>query len=239
MTDDKHQKQVDELIKHDRRITRKQTAGRLGMSKERVGYIIGLLGYTKVCSRWVLCMLTPEKETKSVEMCEELLKCYCEEGHQFLLNIVTGDESWIHHFDPEEKRQSMQYRHTSSPCPKKFKTVPSGGKILLTVFWDSQRVYMTEFLEAGNTVNSARYIETIKNLRRRVCQVRRSTSLILLLHDNARPHTARAKNDALETLKVGVLSHLPYSPDLVPSDFHFFPHLKRDLKGTHFTSDDE
>ena len=29
-------------------------------------------------------------------------------------------------------------------------------------FWDSQRVYMTEFLEAGNTVNSAQYIETIK-----------------------------------------------------------------------------
>jgi len=26
---------------------------------------------------------------------------------------------------------------------------------------------------------------------------------------------------------------------LAPSDFHFFPHLKRDLKGTHFTSDDE
>jgi hypothetical protein len=50
VTDDKHQKQVDELIKHDCRITQKQTAGRLGMSKERVGYIIGLLGYTKVCS---------------------------------------------------------------------------------------------------------------------------------------------------------------------------------------------
>ena len=34
-----------------------------------------------------------------------------EEGDQFLFNIVTGDESWIHHFDPEEKRMSMQYRH--------------------------------------------------------------------------------------------------------------------------------
>jgi len=45
---------------------------------------------------------------------------------------------------------------------RKIKTMPSAGKILLTVFWDSQRVYMTEFLEAGNTVNSARYIETIK-----------------------------------------------------------------------------
>jgi transposase len=61
----------------------------------------------------------------------------------------------------------------------------------------------------------------------------------LLLQDNAKPHTARATIDALETLKFEVLSHLPYSPDLAPSDFHFFPHLKRDLKGIHFTSDDE
>ena len=46
------------------------------------------------------------------------------------------------------------------------------GKILLTVFWDSQRVYTTKFLEAGKTVNSARYIETIKSLRRRASRVR-------------------------------------------------------------------
>jgi len=98
---------------------------------------------------------------------------------------------------------------------------------------------MIEFLEAGNTVNSARYIETIKNLRRRVCLVRRSTSPILLLHNNARPHTARAMIDTVGTLKFEILSHSPYNPDLAPSDFHFFPHLKWDLKGTHFTSDDE
>jgi histone-lysine N-methyltransferase SETMAR len=61
----------------------------------------------------------------------------------------------------------------------------------------------------------------------------------LLLHANAIPHTACATIDALETLKSEVPSHLPYSPDLAPSDFQFFPHLKRNLKGTHFTSDDE
>jgi transposase len=61
----------------------------------------------------------------------------------------------------------------------------------------------------------------------------------LLLHDNARPHTAYATIEALETLKFEVLSRPPYSPDLAPSDFHFFPHLKRALKGTHFTSDNE
>ena len=92
VTDDKHQKQVDELIKHDRRITQKQIEGRLGMSKERVGYIIGLLGYTKFYSLWVPRMLTPENKQNRVEICEELLKRYREEGDQFLLNTVTGDE---------------------------------------------------------------------------------------------------------------------------------------------------
>jgi hypothetical protein len=91
------------------------------MSKEKVGYIIGLLGYTKVSSRWVPRMLTPEKKQERVEICEELLKRYREEGDRFLLNIVTGDESWIHHFDPEEKRLSMQYRHTpSTSSPEKI-----------------------------------------------------------------------------------------------------------------------
>jgi hypothetical protein len=62
------------------------------MTKERVGYIIGLLGYTKVCSRWVPRMLTPgkKKKKKHVEICEELLKRYREERDQFLLNIVLG-----------------------------------------------------------------------------------------------------------------------------------------------------
>ena len=72
----------------------------------------------------------------------------------------------------------MQYTHTSYPRPKKFKTLPSADKILLTVFWDSQRVYMTEFLEAGNIINSAQYIENRRSLQQRVCRVRRSTSQI-------------------------------------------------------------
>jgi hypothetical protein len=57
-----------------------------------------------------------------------------EEGDQSLLNIFTGDKTWIHHFDPEEKRLSMQHRHTLYPRPKTFKTMPSAGKILLAIF---------------------------------------------------------------------------------------------------------
>ncbi|UYV85088.1 hypothetical protein LAZ67_X004533 [Cordylochernes scorpioides] len=36
-----------------------------------------------------------------------------------------------------------------------------------------------------------------------------------------------------------LLPHAPYSPDLAPSDFHLFPHLKKSLSGIHFSSDEE
>jgi hypothetical protein len=47
------------------------------------------------------------------------------EGEDFLLSIVTDDESWFHHFEPETKRQSMEWRHPTSLRKKKPKTVPS------------------------------------------------------------------------------------------------------------------
>ena len=85
VTDDKHQKQVDELIKHDRRITQKQIAGRLGMSKGRVGYIIGLLGYTKVCSRWVPRMSTTEKKQNVLKF----VKNFCTTSFSASLTNIT------------------------------------------------------------------------------------------------------------------------------------------------------
>ena len=51
VTDEKHRIQVDELIKNDRRITQNRIADIVGMSQERVGFIIQQLGYRKICGR--------------------------------------------------------------------------------------------------------------------------------------------------------------------------------------------
>ncbi|PNF17441.1 hypothetical protein B7P43_G02956 [Cryptotermes secundus] len=59
------------------------------------------------------------------------------DGTCFLLCIVRGDESWFHHFEPETKRQSMEWHHLHSPSKKKAKTVPSAAKVMGTVFWDA------------------------------------------------------------------------------------------------------
>ncbi|GBM72519.1 hypothetical protein AVEN_263464-1 [Araneus ventricosus] len=55
---------------------------------------------------------------------------------------------------------------------------------------------------------------------------------VILLHDNARPHTARKTQELLQKFKWEVWSHPPYSPDLAPSDYFLFPELKEHLSGT-------
>jgi hypothetical protein len=48
------------------------------------------------------------------------------------------------HYDPDNKRQSMEYRHKGTPAPNKFKTKVPAGKVMLTVFWNSESVVLTD-----------------------------------------------------------------------------------------------
>jgi hypothetical protein len=55
---------------------------------------------------------------------------------QFLERIVTADETWVHHYEPESKAQSVAWKCPTSPVAKKLKNQPSAGKIMVTNFWD-------------------------------------------------------------------------------------------------------
>jgi len=89
---------------------------------------------------------------------QELLNQHEAEGGSFLDRIITGDETWCHHYEKESKRQSMEWRHVNTPSKKKFKTLPSAGKVMCTVFWDRKGVILLDFLESRQTINSDRYI---------------------------------------------------------------------------------
>jgi hypothetical protein len=78
--------------------------------------------------------------------CPELLAHYEAEGDNFLSTIVTGDETWIHHFEPETQRH-----HTTCPQKKKFKAIPSASKIMATVFSGCEGVILVDVLPRGQT----------------------------------------------------------------------------------------
>ncbi|GFR70867.1 histone-lysine N-methyltransferase SETMAR [Elysia marginata] len=152
-------------------------------------------------------------EAAKSAICRELLAKFDEDGEDFLRQIVTGDESWVHHYDPESKQQSKEYRNKTSPSLKKLKVFSSARKVLLTIFWDSEGVVHTEFLEQGNTVNSTKYVNTLEKLKARLRQVR-SETVSIIHHDNARPHTSLETRTALDRLGLRTLPHPPYNPDL-------------------------
>jgi histone-lysine N-methyltransferase SETMAR len=134
----------------------------------------------------------------------------------------------------------MEWKHTASPTKKKFKTIPSAGKVMLTVFWDMQGVVLQKFQPYGQTVNAASYCTNLRELHKAIRRKRPGllTRGVILLDDNARPHTARATQDLIRTtFRWERLEHPPYSPDLAPSDFHLFGPLKNHLGGRHFEDD--
>jgi hypothetical protein len=92
----------------------------------------------------------------------ELFVRYEAEGDDFLSTIVTGDKTWIRHFEPETKRQSMEWHHATSPRKKKFKAIPSAINIMATVFWDCEGAILIDVLPRVQTINSDVYVETLK-----------------------------------------------------------------------------
>jgi len=198
------------------------------------------LGYKKLCARWVPKMLTDEHKQKRLAAAHQFLQHHQIEGDQSLDHIVTGDETWISYTNMESKRQSMQWRHSSSSKAKKFKQASSVRKIMVTIFWDRKEILLIDFLERGLTINADAYCETVRKHRRVIQNKRRGmlSSGIVLLHDNARPHTAPRTAQLLQQFRWEVFDNPPYSPDLAPSDYHLFMHLKQWLASQSFEDDD-
>jgi [histone H3]-lysine36 N-dimethyltransferase SETMAR len=230
---------VDKMIRSDRRITVRDIVSTLHISAGSVDTIIhDKLGFSKVCARWVPRQLTPDNRETRMNICSDLFERFDKEGDVFLRHIITADETWLHQFEPETKKQSMQWRHVTSPPPRKFSVAQSVKKVMGTVFWDASGVLLIDYLPIGQTVTANRYITTLKKLKRAIRRKRPGLrdEEVLLLHDNARPHSALRTQEAIRKLGWSVLPHPPYSPDLAPSDFHLFGNLKEGLRGKHFAT---
>jgi hypothetical protein len=74
----------------------------------------------------------------------------------------------------------------------KFKVTPSAGKVMLTVIWDSQGIWLADFQKHGENVNSALNYEVLLKLRDKIHRKRPGQLArgVLFHHNNARPQKA-------------------------------------------------
>ena len=93
------------------------------------------------------------------------------------------------------------------------------------------------FLNPGETITSEMYAQLIDEVHGKL-QCLQPTLVnrkgLILLHDNSWPHVVQPMLQNLNKLNYEVLSHLPYSPDISPTNFHFFKHLDSFLQGKCF-----
>ena len=140
-------------------------------------------------------------------------------GESFWSRLVTVYETWLPFYLPETKEQSRQWCRRRDKPPLKAKTVPSLGKVMVTVFGIVRESFLLTICKRAS-------LSTV-------------SSVPLLQQDNARPHTAALTTTTISRLGWTLLVHPPYSPDLTPSDYHLFSALKQPLRGHHFASLDE
>jgi len=137
------------------------------------------------------------------------------------------DETWLYHYDPETKQQSMEWRHRGSHRPQKFPVQNSFGKVDASIFLDQDGILLIYYLRKGQTINAEYYSSLLVQLKDILKEKRREKviNVVLFLHDNAPAHRVLATRYKLDYLGLQCLDHQPYSLNLAPWDYHLFPGL--------------
>ena len=176
-------------------------------------------------------LLTDEqKQRLASQVIEKYDKC----DPRLLEEIVTGDETWIYHFQSVSKAKNKVW--VSPVIARHCKT--SNGMLCAIVF-DSKGPVPQIPVPKGSSVTGKFYRESVLTQLVDFYQKRRprtGVSGIKLLHDNAPAHKSATVQEYLKESGLNVLDHPPYSLDLSPCDFWLFPRQKEMLAGHHFES---
>ena len=160
---------IYQMVMNDRRLTISHLANVISISRERVENILhNELGMSKVSARWVPRLLTPDQKLTRLVMSKANLARFEADPDRFIERFLIQDECWIHHFEPETKRQSMQWKHSISPAPKKAKVVSSAEKVMASVFWDAKGIVFIDYLQKGKTINGEYYAKLLRELRQAI-----------------------------------------------------------------------
>ena len=96
-------------------------------------------------------------------MCSDLLCYYEADGDSFVSGIITGDETWLYYYDPDNKCHSMEWKYLQLPVKRKLRMQPSVKKVMLAVFWGSCEKILEHHQERGTLANSASFVRCALN----------------------------------------------------------------------------
>ncbi|CAH2002245.1 unnamed protein product, partial [Acanthoscelides obtectus] len=164
--------------------------------------------------------------------CQTTLDRFNSGNSKNVYSIVSGDESWIYCYEPENKPQSAVWVFQGEEKPTKVIRSRSVSKKMVATFV-SKAGHIP--LNEQRTVTADWY--TTICLPKLITELRKINPerRIILHQDNASSHTAQKTRQYLPEENLELLDHPPYRSDLRTNDFF----TSRKLRGQRFQSPDE
>ena len=107
------------MVEQDAQMSVKDIASCTGIPEGNVQSILKkCLDLRKVCARWVPHLLTEEQKTQRLKCARELLKTYKGCNSRAISNLLIGDETWVHRFEPQRRADNKQWKrkYQKRPC---------------------------------------------------------------------------------------------------------------------------
>ena len=83
------------------------------------------------------------------------------DNSDILYQVITGDETWVFQYNPEMKKQSMQWKTVKSPRPTNVCMSKSKIKVMSIAFFDQKGLVHHEFVPEGETANQYLYQQVL------------------------------------------------------------------------------
>ena len=229
--------QLKVLVEADPRTTVRALAEQLTVDPSTIDRHLKQIGKSKKLDKWVPHELKENQKNRRFEVSSALL--LRNKNDPFLDRIVTCDEKWILY---DNRRRSAQWLDRDE-APQHFpKPKLHQKKVMVSVWWSAAGLIYHSFLNSGETITAEKYCQQIDEMHQKLqlmCPRLVNMKGPILLHDNARPHVAQVTLQKLNELGYETLPHPPYSPDLSPTDYHFFKHMDNFLQEKCFKNQED
>ena len=149
---------IKEIIEGDARFTVRDIARKEGISLSMVHLILKKhLKVRKISTKWVPHLLTDEQKRQRVKVAKKLLQMFPKYDKKQFANVVTGDETWVHYFEPVRKVSNKIWATKHSKRPIIAKRSLSTKKVLYAIFFSGEGVAIKVPVKKGKSITGKYY----------------------------------------------------------------------------------
>ena len=148
------------------------------------------------------------------------------------------DETWDRSYESNLKRQSNEWKYPGSPRPKKMRPT----QCAVIVAYDIDGTILHHAVPPRQAINGAYYCTFLQHHLHPVIRWKQRHLVIntqIILHDDARSHTAAAVTDLLRRWHWEILEYPPYAPYMSPCDYDLYAKMKEQLRGARYNTRNE